>query len=891
MATVLTSAGTIGLKRPKIFTGRRARTARRRSEVLKNTIAGKSKLRRFLTVFLIGFSLSLIVLVMISVYLFNIYAQMVDRRIASGFWHSRSGIYAAPHTLRAGQKLAPENLISLLRQAGYVEGAETDFFNGSYKSTGNVIEVYPNNEEIGRTFIKFDKDRISSISNEYQTLPDFEIEGEMLAGNSAAKRDSSKLLKYEQIPQILKDAIISTEDTRFFEHGGIDYQGIFRAFYINLTHGDIKQGGSTITQQLVKNTFLTNEKTIQRKVSEAFLALALENKMSKEDIFALYCNEIYLGQYGSIGIHGVEQASHAYFGKEIKDLTIGEAATIAAMIKSPTKYSPGKNYEAARSRRNLVIDNLLNNGKISPDAAATAKSGEIALAPPKSQNSPIAPYFVDSVTRQLAGISTSRILENDGNLRVYTTIDPQLQQLAESAVGRQLQNLDKTFAKKGLKPQVTLVAMDPKTGEIRAMVGGRDYDASQFNRATDARRQPGSTFKPFVYAAAVERGMMPSRFIADQPMTFSFPGAKDYKPANYGDSYLNREISLKTALAKSSNVIAVDVAIETGLTNVATTARKFGFNIEYPYPSMALGTSEVTPLELAAAYAAFANQGKKVEPTFFSKIIAGDGQTIYQNQAEGRQVVSPQTAYIITDMLTAVVERGTARSARNALGKNVVFAGKTGSSKDGWFVGFTPNLVTVVWIGFDDNQDIGFTGGEAALPVWVDFMKQVMDLRPEFGGSRFTIPGGLLELNIDPETGMIADSYCPTSEKIIVREAFAPVGRCYKHMPQQETLTAQNTVEDSPNEINEQMIYAKESEKIVLKENAPDTEIKEKKYKSVNDIPVEIKETGFDTESPDSVKDIADKHPDSPKINRTIYEENDLKNLKSSNRIKKPVDE
>lgn len=838
-----------------------------------------SKLRKFLFASVILGFISLIGAGLTFRYFYSYYSYIVERRIASGFWHSRAGIYAAPHSLRSGQRITRDQVISLLRQAGFVEGDKADFYNGSYRAPTDSIEIYPNNSELAKVSIKFDKEKILSISDETDSLKSFEIEGEMLAGNSASKRDSTNALKYNQIPQILRDAIISTEDSRFFEHNGIDYKGILRAAYANLTHGAIKQGGSTITQQLVKNTFLSSEKTYQRKISEVFIALALESHMSKEDIFALYCNEVYFGQYGSIGIHGVEQASRSYFGKEINNLNISEAATIAAMIKSPSKYSPAKNYNESKMRRNLVIENLLANGKITKADADAALNSDISLVPPKSDASPIAPYFTDSVKKQLTDVVNADVLENDNNLRVYTTIDPQLQQMAEKSIAAQVNKLDKIYSKKGLTVQATLVSMNPKTGEILAMVGGRDYEASQFNRATDALRQPGSVFKPFVYASAIERGIMPNKVFADQPTSFSMPNAKDYQPANYGNSYAYKDISLKTALAKSSNVVALDVALETGLSNVARTARKFGFNIDGVYPSMALGTSEVTPIQLAAAYSSFANQGLKVKPTFFSKIISSEGKTIYESQSSGEQIVSPQTAYIVTDMLRAVVERGTARSANNALGKDVTFVGKTGSSKDGWFVGYTPNLVTVVWIGFDDNKDIGFTGGEVALPAWVDFMKQVVDSRPEYGGKNFVIPAGVTEITIDPETGMLAKSYCPTSEKMIVKTNMVPFGNCYKHQPvQDQTVIAQN----AETELNQQTVYGVEYVNNTSEQDKTQPNSENSLSNSVNSIPAN-ENKGNNAEERYSNIELNSKNQSGDKfeIKATIYEESEAQDKNS----------
>jgi penicillin-binding protein 1B len=754
-------------------------------------------------------------------------AMTVNQRIKLGFWQTRSGIYAASHVLKTGQKIKTEELVAVLRHSGYVEGENRNVWNGNFSVKGDRVSIQTNHstdEQPETITLEIAQGRIAKITNGTRPLDAYELQPEMISGNSAAKRDSINTLKFEQIPEVLRNAIIVTEDRRFFEHRGIDFRGIFRALHQNISSNEIKQGGSTITQQFVKNVFLSSEKTFGRKFSEMFLALALENKLSKEDIFALYCNEIYFGQHGEIGIHGVEQASRSYFGKKIENLNVAEAATLAAMIKSPHKYAPNRNYEAAKARRNLIIQKLSEEGLISPSDAEKAQGEEIVLAEPQKNEKSIAPYFVDAVMKEIAGATLP-----ERNLRVYTTIDPQLQEMAENSVNAQLAKLDKALAKKGSAPQAALVAIDPQNGHVLAMVGGRDYAVSQMNRATEARRQPGSTFKPFVYATALEQGKLPTNIVDDRPTAFAVD-RQPYKPANYGNSYAMHEITLKTALAKSSNVAAVETALESGLQKIAGTAEKFGLPKPEAYPSMALGTEEVTPLELAAAYAAFANQGKRVKPVFVSQIVSGEGNPVYQNKNEDTPVVSPQTAYMITDMLGAVVERGTARAAKDSLGKDVAFVGKTGSSKDGWFVGYTPNLVCLVWIGFDENEDIGLTGGEAALPVWVDFMKKATEARPEFGGKAFPMPKGLIEVTIDPETGMLADEFCPQREKAVVPAKSFSNLTCLRHQPKPDVLDADYPVNESIAPEN----YETTDYQVKTTEQTPTVE----PYKSINGVPL-----------------------------------------------------
>ena len=791
-----------------------------------------------------SFLYSLIILAIVAVisvfgffYFYSYYSAIVEQRIASGFWHNRAGIYAAPRTLLVNQKISKNETVELLRRSGYVEKDSPDeIWNGSFTVNDDSVEIKTNNYfgmKAETANIKFSDNKIVSIGNGISPLEKYDIEPELLTGRSEAKRAINHALKYEEIPENLRNAILTAEDQRFFEHYGLDPQGIARAFYQNIASYEIKQGGSTITQQLVKNTFLSPEKSFYRKFEEAFLSIALENKMSKQDIFALYCNEIYLGQYGSTGVHGVEQAARAYFDKDLKDLGLTEAAAIAAMIKNPNHYAPHKKETEAKLRREWIIAKMQEAGKVSPDEAQTVLKAELVLSKPKHNDQIIAPYFVDAATKALTTDFQRDVFNTNYNMRVYTTIDTQLQSIAEQSVNQHLEKLDKIYGKKGLNLQATLVAINPKNGQVLAMVGGKDYRESQFNRATEAKRQPGSTFKPFIYATALERGRTPMSVFSDRATEFVYDNGKPYKPANYGGSYTNDEITMKTALAKSSNVVAVEVAMDSGLSRVARQAEEFGFENIQAYPSMALGTMEVTPLELAAAYAVFANGGKQVKPTFISKIISGEDDVIYESVPGEKQIVSEKTAYMITDMLQAVVERGTARKADGALGKNVVFAGKTGSSKDGWFVGYTPNLVTVAWIGLDDNEDINSTGGEIALPLWTEFMKSAIQIRPEFGGESFPVPKGLVTVEIDPETGMLADTYCPRRETVVVPSSASSNIKCLRHQPDlPDTLLAENM---ETSEVLDKMIVITPTNVSV---ETPASEDFDTHYKSIDGVPL-----------------------------------------------------
>jgi penicillin-binding protein 1B len=374
-----------------------------------------------------------------------------------------------------------------------------------------------------------------------------------------------------------------------------------------------------------------------------------------------------------------------------------------------------------------------------------------------------------------------------------------------------LQRLDSANKHRAAKPQAALVALDPRTGNVLAMVGGRDYGESQLNRATDAHRQPGSTFKPFVYAAALEDGMSPVQTFSDSPREFTYDRNKTYRPANFGGNYALREVTMRTGLVKSLNVVTVDVALRTGLARIANLAHEFGLPRPERYPSLALGTKEVTPLELAAAYASFANGGRRVEPKVIASV--GDPPASHSIHAEPAQLISPTTAYMITNMLSAVVDHGTARGARDVT-RVTAAAGKTGTSRDGWFIGYTPNLVCVVWIGYDDNQQLGLTGAEAALPAWIDFITAAVKLNPELGGKNFECPEGIKFVEIDADVGALSTLTCPHRELIAVTERLSPNLECYLH----GNLPEQFVHDEGSEQLLEQPSLAQHSPSSILSE-------------------------------------------------------------------------
>jgi penicillin-binding protein 1B len=704
------------------------------------------------------------------------YAKIVDARLAHGYLTSRAGIYAAPRTLRAGQKLSRDGLAAALRRAGYIESDDaSEVWNGSFSVNDAAVEIRPNNTAGYPSIVRVTFDpagRITELTGDDIDLDSFTLAPESLTNDASMKSGARTQLAFKDIPPVLVQAITSIEDRRFFDHHGLDIFGVARALLRNAGDERMGQGGSTITQQLIKNTYLTPERTLRRKYAEAMLSFTLERRLSKEDIFALYCNEIYLGQRGVVAVRGVDQAARVFFGKELKDLSLPEAATIAGMIQSPSRYSPVRHSDAARARRNTVLGTMVRDGFIPLDQAGAAAKELLPIADFDPARESVAPYFIDYVNRVVErGTGVPPVDQAQDAPATITTLDLDLQRLAAQAIQRQLDHLDEVYKPRGLTPQVALVALDPRTGDVLAMVGGRDYGKSQLNRATDAQRQPGSVFKPFVYAAALESGMSPLRMFKDAPQEFTYDRKIKYRPKNYGGGFSMQDVTMRTGLIKSLNVVTVDVAMQTGLARVANTAQKFGLPRPVPYPALALGTTEVTPLQIAAAYAAFANGGKSIQPN----VIAQSDRTPQDNQ-----IIQPSSAYVITDMLAGVIDHGTARAARGAI-KNTAVAGKTGTSRDGWFVGYTPNLVCAVWIGFDDNKQLGLTGAEVALPVWTEFMKNVVDLRPELGGKSFAEPDGVTIVEIDPETEELATGKCPQHELVAIATAQAPTSECFRH--------------------------------------------------------------------------------------------------------------
>jgi penicillin-binding protein 1B len=717
-------------------------------------------------------------LIGVLVYYWTVFSNRIDNLLTGEVFTRSAGIYAAPKQIRVGETLSPEELIAYLKRAGYVEtGRHGDAARGHYSRNSDTVEIEPSIESSVDGQAQFERLRINfsrngkSIST-INLLPGNArreravLEPELISSVTGRERAKRKVIGFNDMPPYLVKAITVTEDRSFFEHYGVNIRGIIRAlirrYDLDPNSPLARQGGSSITQQLVKNLLLSPERTLRRKLAEAYMSIILETRLSKEQIFALYCNQVYLGQHSGFSIHGFGEAADAYFNKDVTNLSVSEAAFLAGLIRSPNRYNPYQQPATATSRRNQVLDSMAEAGALSSQEAARSKAEPLQLAAVKGRiDVSDAPYFSDFVQNQLGDIVAGEGVTE--HLRIYTTIDMSLQRAAYAALSKQLNALDKIQAKRFAPGtlQAALVAMNPKTGEIVALVGGRDYAKSQLNRAVDAYRQPGSVFKPFVYATAlntaydpVPRLITPATTYMDEPKTFTFDN-QQYSPGNFGESYSNAPVTLRDAMVHSLNVVTVDVAMEVTVGRVMNLATKAGLPKPlHAYPAMSLGTSEATPLQVASAYTTFANLGTRVTPIAINRITTGNGVTVVAPTAQKSDILRPEVAYVLNSFMKDVVNRGTGAKVR-ARGLKANVAGKTGTSRDGWFAGFTPNLVCVVWVGFDDGSQLGLTGANSALPIWTDFMQVALTEHPEWQGD-WQMPEGVAQVEIDPKTGELA---------------------------------------------------------------------------------------------------------------------------------------
>jgi penicillin-binding protein 1A len=609
----------------------------------------------------------------------------------------------------------------------------------------------------------------------------YDAEGNLLA---LFYRERRQLVALESLPRHVPLAFVAIEDRRFFDHDGVDVVRIVGSIRDNVVEGFGASGASTISMQLARNLFPQQlppgEKSLRRKIAEAKLALEMERRFTKRRILELYLNHIYLGA----GAYGIEAAARTYFGKPAAELTVVEAATLAGLPKAPSQLNPQRNPDGAHARRDLVLRAMRETGVIGDVEEASARAEPLALAPPRGLRS--APYFVEHVRRDLEE-QLGELLYT-GGLKIYTSLDPELQRESEEALEEHLRQIEAgrhgrfghpTYARfsetleAGQIPSHTpylqgmVSVMDPHTGEVKALVGGRDFRHSQFNRATQALRQPGSAFKPFVFAAALERGRSPLYSVSDAPYALAMSDGSVWSPRNYSGEY-GGMTTLREAMKRSKNMVAIRLGQEVGAPAVADLARRTGLTSPVPsYPSVFIGSAGVYPIELVGAYAAFANGGMKVEPRFVTRIVDRDGNLLWQPGSRPQPAIAPSTAWLMTDILRGVVDGGTGYNARNPAIGNLPYtipaAGKTGTTNDAtdvWFVGYTPDLVAGVWIGMDQPRRImvGATGGGLAVPIWARVMrKHYADLEPPPAWPR---PSDVVERQISRWTGKAVTPDC-----------------------------------------------------------------------------------------------------------------------------------
>ena len=767
----------------------------------------ESRILRIALIALLGI---LVVGCSIFAYFYSHYQRVVDDRIASGpIFASVSQIYAAPREVRAGQKLTAASIAADLRQAGYNSNTQL----GTYQLNADNIFIKPGPESYHNTdgaTINTSGGVVQSITAENGViLSAYELEPQLITALSEDKnRTKRRLVTYDEIPPRMVQAVTAIEDRDFFNHGGINYLRIAKCAFSDLVTHHRTCGGSTLTQQLAKNLFLSPEKRIKRKMIEILITFQLEARFNKKQIFEMYANEINLGQRGSYAINGFGEAAQTFFGKNLQQLDLAECALLAGTIQSPTRLNPYRHPERAMERRNVVLESMVETGAITASQAQAAKAEPLRLAPPNIDASE-APYFVDLVHDQLVKHIGDQDIAHQ-SLRIYTSLDPELQRAASEAVEIGMKNVDELVRKlhktpKGelpgpiTYPQVALVAINPHTGQILALVGGRNYGASQLNHAV-AERPTGSIFKPFVYAAAYNTSLNGLSLgdggdaggggvftaltpLNDDTTTFMYDG-KPYTPGNFEKGEYPGMVTAVDAIDHSHNIATISLAQMVGFGNVAALARSAGITSARGTPSVAIGTYSATPIDMAGAYTVFANNGVHLNPWMLASVRNANGDVVSDFSPEAKQILDPRVAYLTQSLLENVMTRGTGASARQH-GFLAPAAGKTGTSHDVWFAGYTSNLICVVWVGNDDYTDIShglsrpLQGADAAAPLWAEFMKRAIQL-PQYSDVKpFSAPAGVTAARIDKTSNLLADSTCPSGNFYVAfLDGTAPVNTC-----------------------------------------------------------------------------------------------------------------
>jgi penicillin-binding protein 1B len=734
----------------------------------------------------------------LAVYYYVQFSAVIDARLGGEIFRNASLVFAAPKPIAVGEALTPEAVAAYLRRALYSEGARGSSV-GTYTVERDRVEIRPgplsffhdSSPSEGPVTISFRSNHIDSITAAGgSSLDHCRLEPALITTLFDRSRTKRRLVQYQDLPPVLVQAVLAAEDRHFFTHHGVSFYRFIPAALKDLRADERLQGGSTLTMQVARNVVLQNRRrTFRRKIEEILVALLLEQRLSKQQIFQLYANDVYLGQRGSFSINGFGEAADAYFNKDVKSLTLPEAALLAAIIRGPNLYSPYRHPAQALRLRNYVLREMRDDGFITAEEAQRAAQAPLGVAPQNVEGSE-APYFVDMVKDQLLQQFSERDLVSQ-SYRIYTTLDLDLQRAASDAVAAGMAEVDRALDRQRRaknapprdprQPQVALVVLDPHTGELRALVGGRDYAASQLNHAL-ARRQPGSSFKPFVYAAALSSAVDGSQplvteatLLEDEPSTFEFDG-KTYEPRNYKGEY-HGPVTLRRALMLSLNSATVHLAEMIGYNKVRDLALAAGINSDIEAtPALALGAYVATPLEIAQAYTIFANQGQYLGPKSILEVRDSAGHILYQSEQKSRQVLDPRVAYLMVNLMESVIDHGTGYGVR-ARGFTLPAAGKTGTSHDGWFAGFTSNLLAVVWVGYDDDRELNLSGSASALPVWTDFMKAATALPDYRNVVPFIEPPGIVTAQVDvPADPVVANDPSGPQPQLFIAGTEPPTG-------------------------------------------------------------------------------------------------------------------
>lgn len=744
-----------------------------------------SSTRRFLIPFLIVFG--------VAVVLVGGYGAFLSTSLAlpKSDEHPPLLIYGAPFFLTPGINPMDSGLLDHLQRLEYKPVTAAPRVAGEYFVTRDSIEIFLHAQEehllparsVRLMLVNGVVTEVLSVSDG-RPLSLVSLEPVLISGMRSGSRQVREWVPLDRIPPLLIKTLLAIEDRRFFAHFGVDPIAIGRALWVNMTRGVVVQGGSTLTQQLAKNLFYTPKRTLGRKLRELMAAMALEFKYRKEEILESYVNEIYLGQAGPVSIYGVGEAAHRYFSKNLDELSIDEMALIVGLIKGPNAYSPVKNVEDATKRRNVVLRRLKEEGILTEDAVAQAMNRPVKVMLNQDVLTD-APYFVDHLLREIEqGIG----MDIPDGARIYSTLDPRVQRIVAQVMQEGLTKLEKRYPDlAGVEPplQGAAVVLDVKTGHVLAMVGGRNYRLSQFNRAVQAHRSAGSLFKPFVYLAGFEAardqgttGLTPATVLVDEPVALE-SGTGPWSPQNYDRQYRG-PVTVRSALEQSLNVPAVRTAHRTGITAFTNLLHAFG--IATPLAddlSLALGSSSVSLLQITSAYAGLANGGVVIRPIALSNMVREEGETIWSPPLDRRQAATPQGAFLITSLLKGVVDRGTGAKAR-ALGVQGPVAGKTGTTdgyRDAWFIGYTPDIAIGVWVGFDDERPIKLTGAQAALPIWSELAVRLIPRESR----DFETPAGVVQRKIDPKSGQLATSQCPEKRVEFFIAGTEPTVYCEVH--------------------------------------------------------------------------------------------------------------